>query len=89
MSFIKPNKQFVVAKPDEVEKQSSSGLLLGEQARDIPKTAVITSVGEDVTNFRQGDKIIYKDYTTTDIKLGDVEYIVLEHIDIIGTIEQE
>lgn len=86
---IQPNKQFVVALPDEAMTATSTGILLPEQSRDIPKTAVVQAVGEDVTNFQAGDRIIYKDYTTTEIKLDDVNYIVLEHIDIIGTIVEK
>jgi chaperonin GroES len=86
MKTIVPNGAFVLAKPDEVQTASRTGLMLGEQSREVPKTAVVEAVGDSVVGFKQGDRIIYKDYTTTDIKLDSVDYIVLEHIDIIGVI---
>lgn len=86
MNIIKPNKQFIVAVADEAMTITSTGILVPEQSRDDPKTAVILAVGDDVTGFKAGDRIIYKDYTTTEVKLDDVDYIVLEHIDVLGTI---
>ena len=86
MKTIKPNRQFIVAKPDEVETTNASGWQLGELAREVPKTAVVTAIGDSATGFKVGDRIVYKDYTTTEIKLDDVDYIVIEHIDVIGKI---
>lgn len=86
MRSINPNGIFVLAKPDIAETKSKSGLSLGEQSREVPKTAVIEAIGGSVVGFKQGDRIVYKDYTTTEIKLDGVDLVVLEHEDILGTI---
>lgn len=60
--------------------------MLGELSREAPKTAVVLSMGSSVDNLKEGDRIIYKDYTTTEIKLDGETYAVLDQEDILGTI---
>lgn len=86
MRTIKPNSVFVLAKPDEADKQTTSGIILGELSREAPKTAVVISMGDSVVGFKEGDRIIYKDYTTTEIKLDGEILAVLDQEDILGTI---
>lgn len=86
MRTIKSRGTFVVAKPDEADKQTLGGIMLGELSREAPKTAVVLSMGSSVDNLKEGDRIIYKDYTTTEIKLDGETYAVLDQEDILGTI---
>ena len=58
--------------------------MLGE-AKEKPAYAVVESAGPDVKAVKKGDKIIYKEYSTTDIKVDGVDYIILKEEDILAT----
>ena len=83
--MLKPLKDRVVAVKEEPLTKTKSGILLGE-AKEQPAYAVVESVGPDVKTVKKGDKIIYKEYSTTEIKLDDKDYIIVKEEDILATI---
>ena len=82
---IKPLKDRVVAKLEKPLEKTKSGILLGE-AKEKPAYAVVESVGPDVKSVKKGDKIIYKEYSATDVKLESDEYLILKEEDILATL---
>lgn len=82
---LKPLSDRVVAKKDQPETTTKSGILLGE-AKEAPAYAVVESVGPDVKTVKKGDKIIYKNYSTTDVKIDDTEYIIVKEEDVLATL---
>ena len=82
---IKPLADRVVAKKDAAVEQTASGILLGE-AKEKQNTAVIESVGPDVKNVKKGDRILYRDYSASEIKLDNTEYLIIKEEDILATL---
>ncbi|MBQ9018123.1 co-chaperone GroES [Candidatus Saccharibacteria bacterium] len=82
---LKPLKDRVVAVVEKPLEKTASGILLGE-AKEKPAYAVIESVGPEVKEVKAGDKIVYKEYSTTEIKIDDKSYIVLKEEDILATL---
>ena len=82
---LKPLQDRVVAIKEQPMETTKSGILLGE-AKETPAYAVVESVGPDVKTIKAGDKIVYKNYSTTDIKLDDVDYIILKEEDVLATL---
>ena len=72
----------VVEKPQE---KTASGILLGE-AKEKPAYAVVESVGADVKDVKKGDKIVYKEYSTTEVKVDEKDYIILKEEDVLATL---
>lgn len=81
---IKPLSNRVVAKKEQPLEKTKSGILLGE-AKEAPAYAVVEAVGPEVKAVKKGDKILYKDYSATEIKMDDTQYIILEDKDILAT----
>ncbi len=81
---ITPLRDKIVAKKEEPLTKTKSGILLGE-AKETPAYAVVESVGPDVKNIKKGEKIIYKEYSTTNIKVDDVDYIIVAEEDVLAT----
>ncbi len=81
---LKPLNDRVVAVVEKPLEKTKSGILLGE-AKEKPAYAVIESVGPDVKSVKKGDKIVYKEYSTTEIKIDDTNYIILKEEDILAT----
>lgn len=82
---LKPLQDRVVAVKDQPMEATKSGILLGT-AKEAPAYAVVESVGPDVKTIKKGDKIVYKNYSTTDIKIDDTDYIILKEEDILATL---
>lgn len=82
---LKPLSDWVVAKKDQPETTTKSGILLGS-AKEAPAYAVVESVGPDVKSIKAGDKIVYKNYSTTDVKLDDADYIIVKEEDVLATL---
>ena len=82
---LKPLKDRVVAVVEKPLEKTKSGILLGE-AKEKPAYALVESVGPDVKEIKKGDKIVYKEYSTTEIKMDDKDYIILKEEDVLATL---
>lgn len=83
---LKPLQDRVVALKEEPQKMTKSGILLGD-AKESPSYAVVESVGPEVKNVKAGDKIVYKQYSTTDVEIdGGKKYIILKEEDVLAVV---
>ena len=83
---LKPLKDRVVAKVEKPAEKTSSGLLLPSDSKEKPSFAVVEVVGPDVKSVKKGNKIIYKEYSTTSDKIDDEDFIILDEKDILATL---
>jgi chaperonin GroES len=84
---IQPLAEYVVAVSEEPETKTASGLYLPDNAAEKPKVAKVVAVGKDVKQVKVSDRIIYKSYSTTDVKVEREEYILVKEEDILATIQ--
>ena len=84
---IQPVADYVVAVGEAAETKTASGLYLPNNAQEKPKTAKVVATGKDVKQIKTGDRIIYKSYSTTDVKVGNQEYILVKEEDILATVK--
>ncbi len=82
---LKPLADRVVATKEQPLEKTKSGILLGD-AREKPAYAVVESVGPDVKSIKKGDKIIVKDYSATELKIDDKDYLIVKEEDILATL---
>jgi chaperonin GroES len=84
---IQPLPDYLVAKQEESETKTSSGLFLTENAQEKPKIAKVLAIGKNIKLLKVGDKIIYKSYSNTDVKVGSDEYILVKEEDVLATVK--
>lgn len=84
---IHPLADYVVAQQEEAESKTASGLYLPEKAAEKPKTAKVVAVGKKIDDIKVGDRIIYKSYSSTDVKVDGVEYLIIGEEDILATVK--
>ena len=82
---IKPLKDRVVASKDAALEKTKSGILLGE-AKEKPCYATVESVGKEVKEIKKGDKILYREYSATEIKVENKEYLIIKEEDVLATL---
>ena len=83
---IKPLGDRIVAVKEKAQTQTASGLYLPDSAKEKPVSAIIEAVGPDVKHVKKGDKIIYKEYSTTELKIGAAEYMIVKEEDVLATL---
>lgn len=86
-SKIQPLADYVVAEAEEASNKTVSGLYLPDNAQEKPKTAKVLAVGKEVKHVKIGDRIIYKSYSTTEVKVGSDEYILVKEEDVLATVK--
>lgn len=84
---IQPLADYVVAQPEEAQTKTASGLYLPDNAQEKPKVAKVVAVGAAVKQIKIGDRIIYKSYSTTEVKMGADEYLLIKEEDILATVK--
>lgn len=84
---IKPLADRVVAVREQAEAKTASGLYLPDSSKEKPVLAEVKAVGSDVKQVKVGDKIVYKEYSTTELKINDVEYLIVKEEDILATVK--
>ena len=91
---LKPIGDRVVIKKAEAEKTTTSGIVLPESAQEKPVYAEVIAISDDILNDEKrkdslavGDKVIYSQYAGTEVKLEDVDYIVVKYIDILAVVK--
>lgn len=83
---IKPLADRVVAERVEVATKTASGLYLPDNAKEKPVVAKVTAVGPEVKTLKVGDKIVYKEYSTTELKVDGTEYLIIKEEDVLATV---
>ena len=77
---ITPLADRVVAVREEAKTQTASGIYLPDSSKEKPVMAEVKAVGTDVKHVKVGDKIIYKEYSTTELK-------IVKEDDILATVK--
>ena len=93
---LKPLGDRVVIKQLEAEEKTKSGIVLPGTAKEKPQEAEVVAVGPGGTvdgkevkmEVKQGDRVIYSKYAGTEVKMDDVEYIIVRQNDILAVVEK-
>lgn len=93
--MIRPLNDNVVLKKDKVVKQTASGIVLSQKEEET-EYATVEAVGEGIRNengeliplnIKKGQKVIYKNYSATKVKIDSEEYFIVASKDILAVIE--
>ena len=83
---LKPIADRVVAQVEEAQSKTASGSYLPENAKEKSKVAKVVAVGSDVKTVQNGDKIVHKEFSTTEVKVQGEHYIIVKEEDVLATI---
>lgn len=84
---IKPLGKRVVIKRVEAEEKTKSGIVLPGQAQEKPQFAEVVAVSDEVETVKTGDRVIFKKYSGSEIKMDGQEVIIMDVEDLLGIIE--
>ncbi len=93
---IQPLADYVVAEAEAAATKTASGLYLPDNATEKPKIAKVVAVGPGKVGddnerikmtLKPGDRIVYKSYSTTDVKVAGTDYILVREEDVMATVK--
>lgn len=93
---IKPLFDNVLVKPFEAEQRTPSGIVLPDTAKEKPQIGIVMAVGPGAVNddgkivpmavsVRQ--KVLYKKWGGTEVKVEGEEWVIVEQKDILAIVE--
>jgi chaperonin GroES len=87
---LRPLADRVVVKPVERDEMTKSGILLPDTAKEKPQEGIIEAVGNGRYNEQSGvrDRVMYAKYAGSEVKIDDVEYLILGEKDILAVVEK-
>ncbi|MBV8196434.1 MAG: co-chaperone GroES [Candidatus Dormibacteraeota bacterium] len=95
---LRPLADRVVVKPLEREEVTKSGIVLPDTAKEKPQEGMIEAVGKGRYNeqtgqrveldVKVGDRVMYAKYAGSEVKIDEIEYLILSEKDILAVVEK-
>jgi len=95
LSNIKPLGDRVLVKPAEVKETKKGGIIIPDTVKEKPMEGEVVAAGPGkisdsgarmAMDLKTGDKVLYGKYSGTEVKIGDVEYLIMNADDILAVI---
>ena len=93
---LRPLADRVVVKPVEREEMTKSGIVLPDTVKEKPQEGIIEAVGNGRYNeqsgvrvaldVKVGDRVMYAKYAGSEVKIDEVEYLILSEKDILAVV---
>ena len=85
---LQPINGRILVKPIEAEEKTSGGIYLPDTAKEKLHQGEVIAVAEDATEeVAVGNRIIYKEFSGTEVKFDEEEYILLIEDDLLAKYE--
>ena len=86
--IIKPLGERILIQEGKQEEVTKSWIVLpGTASKEKPIIGEVLAVGDDVSEVKVGEKVIYEKYTGTEVKDGDVEYLLIDMKNVLAIVE--
>ena len=93
---VRPLGDRVLVKPIEEGEQVKGGIIIPDTAKEKPQEGLVVAVGPGkvsesgqaiAMNLKEGDKILYGKYAGTEVRLDDIDHLIMSESDILAIIE--
>ena len=86
--MLKTLHDYFLIEKQNVETTTSSGIIL-TSGKEKSKLATVKAIGSGVEKpeYKVGDRVLYREYAGTNMKVDDEEFIVIKDEDIIASEE--
>ncbi len=91
--LLKPLGDRVVVKVSEAEEKTKGGIIIPDTAKERPQEGEVVAVGPGRVldngqrvplEVKAGDKVIFSKYGGTEIKVDEVEYLIVRESDLLA-----
>ena len=94
---IRPLQDRILLKRVKEEEKSKGGIIIPDTAKEKPIEGEVIAVGNGKVqedgkvrplDIKKGDRILFGKYAGTEVKIENVEHLILREEDILGVIEK-
>ena len=94
---IRPLQDRIIVKRIEEEEKTKGGIIIPDSAKEKPMEGEVIAIGagkilENGTKHplevKAGDRVLFSKYAGTEIKIDEVEHLIMREDDILGIIEK-
>jgi chaperonin GroES len=92
---FRPLHDRVVVRRIEAEAKSAGGIIIPDTAQEKPSQGEVTAIGPGgrdeagkliPIDLRVGDRVLFGKWSGTEVKIDDVELLIMKESDIMGVI---
>jgi len=92
---VKPLHDRIIVKRDEEKETKKGGIIIPDSAKEKPQEGTVIAVGAGKLDddgkripmeVKAGDKVLFGKYSGNEIKIDDVDHVILREDDILGII---
>ncbi|MCH2235044.1 MAG: co-chaperone GroES [Crocinitomicaceae bacterium] len=88
--MLKPLADRVLIEPAPAEAKTAGGIIIPDTAKEKPLQGKVVAVGpgkkDEPMTVKKGDKVLYGQYSGTEIKLDGKSYLIMKEADIYGIV---
>lgn len=84
---LQPMADYIVAQTEEAANKTASGLYIPGGAQEKPSVAKVVAVAAGVNSVKVGDRIVYKSYSQTEVKVEKETYLLVKEEDVLATVK--
>lgn len=88
--MLKPLADRVLIEPMPAEEKTASGIIIPDTAKEKPLQGTVVAVGpgkkDEPMTVKVKDKVLYGQYSGTEIKLEGKTYLIMREADVYGII---
>lgn len=74
----------IVAEREEAAAKTAAGLYLPDNAKEKSQIAKVLATGKDCKEIKDGDRIVVREYSTTDVKVDSKKYFIVKEEDVLA-----
>ena len=93
---IQPLGDRVLIKPMEAKEVKKGGIIIPDTAKEKPQEGKVVAVGKGKATedgkvlpveVKPGDRVLYGKYSGTEIKIDDMDHVIMSQDDILGILK--
>jgi len=94
---IRPLHDRIIVKRLDEEETTKGGIIIPDSAKEKPMEGEVIAVGNGKKtddgkvikmDVKAGDKVLFSKYAGSEVKIDDVEHLIMREDDILGIIEK-
>ena len=88
---VKPLADRVIIEPAAAEEKTAGGIIIPDTAKEKPKKGKVIAAGigkkDEPVTVKEGDTVLYGQYSGTEIKIDGNDYLIMRESDIFAIVK--
>ncbi|MDD2524374.1 MAG: co-chaperone GroES [Endomicrobiia bacterium] len=93
---IRPLGDRILVKAEEPKEKKVGGIIIPDTVKEKPQEGSVVSVGKGKVgkdgkviemDVKVGDKVLYGKYAGTEVKIDNIDYLIMSQDDVLGILE--